>query len=144
MYVAYMLYLVFLDYIQFRNFFAGSVFMWRYWFLFYRAKMENKIFLLVTCAATIHSSFWIYLFFLLLPKNLKESENVLKISGSLLLLFSVLTDFLFLIDNEKIVSYAKSTTNYGGIYFICIQLFSVFCMGLMSRQFEVSSERNFL
>lgn len=148
LYVAYMVYLIFLDYIQLKNFLACSVLCVafivflqhkNYWRFFY--------FCLIFFAGTIHSSFFIYLLFLLIPANLSFNARVIKIFaiGALVFtFFSVfyrenlhfITDILFLIDDEKSVKYAETTTTYGALYFVGLQIYATVVMLFMSSQYK--------
>ena len=145
-YASYMLYLIFLDYIQFRNLLASGVFYialsillsqgknWKIWYT-----------LVIVLAATIHSSFWAYLIFLLIPSIEWKNSKMIKTIALMTLFFSIISvffrnflsgavDIVSIIDSEKSIRYADLSTNFGGLYFILLHLYSASAVGFLLWQ----------
>jgi hypothetical protein len=156
MYSFYMLYLLFLDYIQFRNFFGAGLFYialvilvlqkkhWRLWFS-----------ICVICSALIHSSFWAYLIFLLIPSKKWENAKMIKTVALTAFIFSIVSvffrnslffasDIISIIDAEKSIRYAELSTNFGGLYFIFLHLFSTCTIGLFAWQYDKNAETKYV
>lgn len=153
---SYMLYLIFLDYIQFRNFFAASIFYVALTILLYQGK-NWKIWytLFIILASTIHSSFWIYLIFLLTPSIEWNNAKIVKTIAVTTLFFSIVSvfsrnflsgtaDLVSIIDGEKSVRYANSSTNYGGLYYIFLHMFSTISIGLLLQQSKKNGTNFFI
>lgn len=148
MYSFYMLYLLFLDYIQFRNCFGASLFYVALLFLVLQKKNWKIWFsVFVVLASLVHSSFWAYLIFLLIPSERWENAKMIKTIALLAFSFSIFvvffrnalsftTDVISIVDGEKSLRYAERSTNFGGLYFIFLHLFSSFIIGLMSWKYD--------
>lgn len=147
-YASYMSYLIFLDYIQLRNFIASSIFYialiflirqekkWRIWYAFF-----------ITIAALIHSSFWIYFILLFIPTKEGNYTKIVKTITIFALLFSIMAVFfrnylsfiseaVSIVDSSKGSSYAARATNFGGLYFISLHIFITFSIGQLLKNFD--------
>lgn len=155
MYSFYMLYLCFLDYIQFRNYFGASLFYIALIFLVLQ-KRHWKIWfsVFIVLAAMIHSSFWVYLIFLMIPSEKWGNARMVKTIALMAFVFSIVAvffrntlsftaDVISIVDSEKTMRYAELTTNFGGLYYIFLHLFSTFSMGMLARQYNNPLENEY-
>lgn len=141
---AYMSYLMIMDDVQIRNFLGCAVFGLAIYSLFeQKNNWRNKYVFWIVIASTIHSSFWVYLIFLLIPKNINDDGLIKKI-GIGALIFSVvvlftreylnnIVMFFSFIDEEKTEHYLLETTRFGGALFAIIQVFVIMCILYLKR-----------
>lgn len=136
---AYMSYLMIMDDVQIRNFLGCAVFCLGLVCMFEQNRNWKKQYVFwIVVASTIHSSFWVYLIFLLIPNDLNKDKKII-IFGFWSILFSVL--FLFVreylnnlvmifafIDETKTEHYLLETTHFGGALFGIIQIFAIICI----------------
>ena len=150
-YAAYMGYLLIMDDVQIRNFVGCAVFsVGLVILLSYQKGWRWKYLIAIVLAALNHSSFWVYLVFLLLPKsNLKESRFI-KVFSMSFLAFSIfilfirgyLNSFIMMfsfIDEEKALGYSENATRFGGAVYMALHLFATTCVWWM---FEKTKSHN--
>lgn len=148
MYSSYMSFLIFFDYIQFRNFFAATIFYivlcfvvegrgkWKIWFAIF-----------VILITLIHSSFWAYLIFLLIPSTEWQKSKMIKVIALSTLIYSIIavffrnlifftTDIISSVDYDKSQQYAKVSTNLGGLYYIFLHAFLTCTIGYLVQQYK--------
>lgn len=144
-YFSYLLYLIFLDYIQFRNFLACSIFYLALVVLILHDNhWKKKYALFVVIASLFHSSFLVYLLLLLIPSDKWNESKVMRCVASFSVVFSIfalfsrnsisfITDLVYLVDVERSARYADKATNFGGLYFITLQVLSCALMYFFVR-----------
>ena len=139
-YAAYMGYLLIMDDVQIRNFVGCGVFCVALAQIYTHERgWRIRYIILVILASLVHSSFWIYLIFLILPKADLSNIKHIKIIGLVSLVFSVailftrgfLNDYIMLfsfVDEEKLLRYSENATRYGGAVYMVVHVFVTFCI----------------
>ena len=132
-YTMYMLFLFVMDDIQLRNFTACTFFYLGILVLFSDFRAKKIIFAtLIIFASTIHVAFFAYLLFLIIPLDNPNSKYAIKI-GILFFAFSIfflffrsyssfISNLLLVFDSKRAENYSILASNYGGAYFIALQL----------------------
>lgn len=121
----YLMYPIFLDISQFRNFIGIAVFIYasRYLVCYDDAKSKFKFIILMFIAALIHNSIIFYVLFVFIrPIKKARTVKTLAIFGLLISVIAVannnklpfINDILLLFaDNRKVVKYFSTTTRFG-------------------------------
>lgn len=141
LHVVFFLYILsqfFLDGIQIRNFLTLPFLMFALVALIRQDKAwRSKYAVLIIIASMIHSSFLVYLVFLLIPNEKRDSNKTIRIhvaiAVSLCLVFftarkyiSILVNLISSISADKATSYSLTSTNLGPLICIALQIAGIF------------------
>lgn len=140
----YLSYLMFLDDVQIRNFLASAILICGISIIIeHHGRWKLKYFLIIVIASLIHNSFWIYLLYLFIPKDLNDDSLVMKIGfiGLIMTVISVIIRpfisnivLLFsIVVGDKAVGYAETEIGLGGLIYVCLQLLAVSCIYYIIR-----------
>ena len=135
--VMYMLTQLFLDGVQIRNFFAVPFLVLGIYFIASKKKLwKIKYILSIACASLFHIGFVIYLVFLMIPSEDKETSKMIKthaIIASILCVFfffgrkyvAVLISFMNSVDVNRASSYSIHSTNLGPLIVLALQIVGI-------------------
>lgn len=155
-YTSYSLYLIFLDYIQLRNFIACSVFYLALVVLLLQRQHWRILFVIfILVASSFHSSFIVYLMFLVIPSNEWNKSKIVKSIAIFAVIFSVfavfsrnsisfVSDVISFVDVERSARYADKATNFGGLYFIVLQVATSVLMFIFVKGYEYDANGRFI
>lgn len=155
-YTSYLLYLIFLDYIQLRNFIACCVFCLALVILLQQRQHWRILFVLfILLASSFHSSFIVYLMFLVIPSNEWNKSKIVKSIAIFAVIFSVfavfsrnsisfVSDVISFVDVERSARYADKATNFGGLYFIVLQVATSVLMLVFVKGYEYNVNGRFI
>lgn len=135
--LCYMSYFAFLEGEQIRNFYALIVLICAFKYLFYNDKISNiKYIILILIASSIHSSFIVYLVFLLVKSNVNISKLMTKLIPIMVILMLVLSRYTELQsiilsafsteDDSRGLYYSQAISNLGWIAPTAIYIWNLF------------------
>lgn len=151
-YFFYMLYAMFFDIVQIRNFMAISIVIFAIRFLI-KDGTQNKVkyIICVLLATSIHTASIFYIILIFIKKD--KSNRINKIVICITLIFCVMTfiygsNLPFIsqiaqnIDNDKISRYLESKSGYGFVLPFCLQIFN-FIMIFFARKIMKGSNEEY-
>lgn len=150
----YLAYIFFLDGVQIRNFLGYTVFFNSLHILYNRKNYWRIEYIIsIFVAGLIHSSFWVYIIFALIPVNVKNKKSFMFIHVCMGVMITFLCinfqrilipiiNILGSVDSTRTTGYTVASTKFGSLISMIMQIFATYIV-LFSYK-VVENNNNFL